>query len=66
MHDVSEGSLLTPGTVITTLDDVSVMKLDFRIPEIYLADIQEGQTISSHSVVYKERDFDGTVADQDR
>ncbi|MCY4263322.1 MAG: efflux RND transporter periplasmic adaptor subunit, partial [Gammaproteobacteria bacterium] len=44
-RNVSEGSLLTPGSVITTLDDVSKIKLDFSIPEIYLADLALGQTI---------------------
>jgi len=60
-RNVSAGSLLTPGTVITTLDDVSVMNLDFRIPEVYLADIQTGQTIAARSIVYRDRDFEGRI-----
>lgn len=61
-RNVSAGSLLTPGTVITTLDDVSVMKLDFRIPEVYLADIQTSQTITARSIVYQDRDFEGRIS----
>ncbi|GAB5500591.1 MAG: efflux RND transporter periplasmic adaptor subunit [Pseudohongiellaceae bacterium] len=60
-RNVSPGSLLTPGTVITTLDDVSVMNLDFRIPEVYLADIQTGQSIAARSIVYADRDFEGRI-----
>lgn len=61
-RNVSAGSLLTPGTVITTLDDVSVMKLDFRIPEVYLADIRAGQAIAARSIVYRDRKFPGTIS----
>ena len=60
-RNVSEGSLLTPGTVITTLDDVSVIKLDFTIPELYLADVAVGQMISARSIVYEDQAFAGTV-----
>lgn len=60
-RNVSEGSLLTPGTVITTLDDVSVIKLDFTIPELYLADVAVGQLINARSIVYEDQEFEGVV-----
>ena len=61
-RNVSEGSLISPGTVITTLDDISVIKLDFTIPEVYLADIKAGQTIKANSVVYRNQQFEGQVS----
>jgi len=60
-RNISEGSLLSPSTVITTLDDISVIKLDFTISELYLADVQVGQTVMALSIVYQGRDFEGTV-----
>ena len=30
-------SLLTPGTIIATIDDIKKIKLDFPVPEIYLS-----------------------------
>lgn len=60
-RNVSAGSLLTPGTLITTLDDVSTIKLDFTIPEVYLADVSVGQKIASKSIVYEDRDFAGEI-----
>lgn len=60
-RNVSEGSLLTPGTIITTLDDVSVIKLDFTIPELYLADVAVGQVINARSIVYEDQEFEGVV-----
>jgi membrane fusion protein (multidrug efflux system) len=38
---VSLGTLVTPGTSIATLDD-SVIKLDFTVPERYLAVLSQG------------------------
>lgn len=60
-RQVSPGSLISPGTVITTLDDISIIKLDFTVPEVYLADMQPGMPIVARSVVYPGRDFYGTV-----
>lgn len=60
-RNVSEGSLVSPNTVITTLDDISVIKLDFSIAEVYLAQIASGQAIEAESIVYRGRQFDGTV-----
>ncbi|MFK7863162.1 MAG: efflux RND transporter periplasmic adaptor subunit [Pseudohongiellaceae bacterium] len=61
-RNISEGSLLTPGSIITTLDDVSVIKLDFTIPEVYLADISVGQTIQANSIVYDDKKFEGQIS----
>ncbi|MCB1670920.1 MAG: efflux RND transporter periplasmic adaptor subunit [Gammaproteobacteria bacterium] len=61
-RNVSAGSLLTPGTVISTLDDVSVIKLDFNIPEVYLAQVAAGQTIDASSIVYEGRSFRGRIS----
>ena len=60
-RNVSEGTLLTPGMVITTLDDVSVIKLDFTIPEVYLAEVGVGQEITARSIVYKDKQFSGVI-----
>jgi membrane fusion protein (multidrug efflux system) len=61
-RNISEGTLLTPGAVITTLDDVSVIKLDFTIPERYFADVKAGQIIQANSIVYDDKVFAGTVS----
>ncbi len=49
---ISVGSLISPGTVITTLDDTSTVKLDFTIPETFLSAVQPGLEITAHSVAY--------------
>lgn len=61
-RQVSDGALVTPGTVITTLDDISTIKLDFGVPEALLATIAPGQRIQARSAAYVGRQFDGVVA----
>ena len=45
LRRVSVGTLISPGDVITTLDDTSVIKLDFSVPENFLAGLREGLSI---------------------
>jgi len=65
LRRVSPGSLVTPGTAIATLDDISVIKLDFNVPERFLAVLAKGQDIAAHSETYPEREFAGRVASVD-
>lgn len=60
-RNISEGSLVTPNTVITTLDDISTIKLDFNVAEVYLAQLQPGQSIKANSIVYRGQEFGGIV-----
>ncbi|MGH8249098.1 MAG: efflux RND transporter periplasmic adaptor subunit [Steroidobacteraceae bacterium] len=65
LRQVSPGSLVTPGTPIATLDDISVIKLDFSVPERYLAVLARGQDIAAQSETWPERDFEGKVTSVD-
>jgi membrane fusion protein (multidrug efflux system) len=65
LRRVSPGSLVTPGSEIATLDDISVIKLDFTVPERYLAVLSRGQQIAARSETYPDRDFTGVVASVD-
>jgi membrane fusion protein (multidrug efflux system) len=58
---VSQGTLLSPNKIVTTLDDISIIKLDFSIPENYLAVLSEGQEVIATSPAYPDRTFLGTV-----
>lgn len=58
---VSAGTLVTPGTEITTLDDISVIKLDFTVPEIYLSSLAPGLAVSARSAAWPGKRFDGTI-----
>jgi len=65
LRRVSLGSLISPGTVITTLDDLSVIKLDFTVPEIALAPLRPGLPVNARSVAFPEAVFDGEISSID-
>ena len=48
-RDVNRGTLVTSATAITTLDDISLMKLDFTVPETYLQVVETGAVIYARS-----------------
>lgn len=60
-RQVSPGTLMTPGEAITTLDDISKIKLDFTVPETVLGLMQPGKKIYASSVGYRDRKFEGVV-----
>jgi membrane fusion protein (multidrug efflux system) len=60
-RNVSPGTLLMPGDSITTLDDVSLIKVDFTVPETALSIMQPESRIIAQSVGTGERLFEGTV-----
>ncbi|WP_374468856.1 efflux RND transporter periplasmic adaptor subunit [Phenylobacterium sp.] len=45
LSDVAPGALVNPGAPIVTLDDVSAIRVDFQVPERFLSQLSEGQTI---------------------
>ncbi len=61
IRQVSPGALVTPGTEIATLDDISRVYVDFPIPETELAGVAPGQALVGRTATYGERDFNGTV-----
>ncbi len=60
-RQVSQGTLLTNNTSITTLDDISVLKLDFSIPEIHMDTIHAGQKILAKRGSWPDRQFEGEI-----
>ena len=65
LRRVSVGSLINPGTVITTLDDTSVIKLDFAVPENFLASLRRGLAVRATAPAFPGRNFTGTVSSID-
>ncbi|MDX5364504.1 MAG: efflux RND transporter periplasmic adaptor subunit [Pseudazoarcus pumilus] len=61
LRNVSVGSLLTPGMVVTTLHDDSVMKLDFTVPELFLSEVMPGLQVEARSRAYPDERFRGEV-----
>lgn len=62
---VSPGGLVEPGDLITTLDDISVIKLDFDVPETALGMLTEGLPVEAYSRAYGDQPFRGEVSTVD-
>ena len=62
LRRISLGDLVGPDTIITTLDDTATIKLEFTIPEAFLASLQTGMTIQAASTIYPNQPFVGRVS----
>ena len=61
LRSVSQGTLVAPGTEITTIDDVHIIKLDFSVPERFIGVLRPGVAITAYSAAYPNRPFTGEV-----
>ncbi len=62
IRQVSVGALVRPADVITTLDDLHLIKVDFSIAESHLPSIAVNQMISASSVAYPDKIFKGKIS----
>jgi len=65
LRNISVGALIEPGDVITTLDDDSLMKLDFKVPAVFLASLRQGVAIEARSSAFPDRVFSGEISSID-
>lgn len=65
LQRVYVGARVDEDTVLTTLDDLSQVEINFSVPEIHFARIREGQPVTAITTVFKDRVFNGRVADID-
>jgi membrane fusion protein (multidrug efflux system) len=65
LRRVSLGTLISPGTVVTTLDDLSAIKVDFAVPELYVSELRNGQVVAARTNAWPGRTFSGKVVSVD-
>ncbi len=62
---ISPGDYVTPTTVITTIDDLSRLKINFQVPERYLAKVHPGTVVTlrtrAETFADDEQDLTGEV-----
>jgi membrane fusion protein, multidrug efflux system len=61
-REVSPGTLVSPGTAITTIDDISTVRLDFSVPEVFLGALASGQRVIARSAAYPGEQFEGEIS----
>jgi membrane fusion protein, multidrug efflux system len=62
LRRVSVGSYVDDGVVLTTLDDLSVVELDFAVPEGLFGSVRPGQRVIATGRAYGGAPFEGVVA----
>ena len=65
LTDAAPGMLVNPGAAIATLDDLSVIRVDFPVAERFLAQLKEGLPITAATDAYAGRVFTGRIAKLD-
>jgi membrane fusion protein (multidrug efflux system) len=61
LRKVSVGDFVAVGQEIANLEKIMPMKVDFRVPEIYLGAVSTGQAIEVQVDAFPDRKFGGTV-----
>lgn len=61
LRNVSVGELVRPGDTITTLDDISTMKLDMSVPAIFLGSIEPGIEVIAKTRELNNQPFVGVI-----
>ncbi|GAK85589.1 membrane fusion protein of RND family multidrug efflux pump [Vibrio ponticus] len=59
--DFSRGKMVSAGTELLSLDDLSVMELDLQVPERYLSQISKGMSVTATTSAWGEQVFSGEV-----
>jgi len=65
LRNVSVGALVEPGDIIATLDDDSVMKLDFSVPAVELGLLAANVPVIASTRTWEGRRFEGVVKSVD-
>ena len=61
LRTISVGAMASQGTEIATISDLTVIKLDFTVPETMLAAIRAGLPIQARASAYPDRPFNGVI-----
>mgnify|MGYP001389594033 CR=1 FL=1 len=61
LRHVSLGNYVQPGQPLVNLEAIDQLKVEFNLPERYLAEVKTGQTVALSSVAYPQDSFAATV-----
>lgn len=61
LRKVSVGDYVGPGADIVNLEMIDPLKVDFRVPEVFLASVRTGQTVAISVDAFPGRTFKGQV-----
>ena len=65
IRGVDIGARVDDETVLTTLDDLSEVEIEFSVPEIFFGRVRQGLPVSATSAAFPGRAFNGRIATVD-
>lgn len=65
LSDIAPGALISPGSPIVSLDDLSLVRVDFDVPDRYLSVLRPGAPIVATPDAYPDQSFTGRIAQVD-
>lgn len=65
LREVDVGARITDDTVLTRLDDLSSLELEFQVPEVFFGRVAVGQTVEATSAALPGARFTGTIVARD-
>jgi RND family efflux transporter MFP subunit len=61
LTDISVGDLVNTNTAITTIEDLSTVRVSFEVPERWSASVKQGQVITARAQALPGSEFSGTI-----
>ncbi|MGI9506828.1 MAG: efflux RND transporter periplasmic adaptor subunit, partial [Geminicoccaceae bacterium] len=61
LRQIDVGARVSDGSIITTLDDLSEVEIDFSVPEIFFGAVRHGQKVNAMATAFGDRTFEGTI-----
>jgi membrane fusion protein (multidrug efflux system) len=61
LRKVSPGSFISPGTAIVNLERIKVVKVDFKLPELFLSSVAVGQKVDITVDALPDKMFQGEI-----
>lgn len=62
LRNISAGAVVTSGTPLVTVSDISRIKLDFTVPETQLAQLKPGLPIRAYASAFPDDPITGTIS----
>lgn len=65
LREIDVGARITDDTVLTRLDDLSSLELEFQVPEVFFGQVSPGQGVEAVSAALPGARFAGTIVARD-
>ena len=65
LQRVDIGARIDDDTVVTTLDDLTKVEVEFQLPEIFYGRVRRGQHVTAASAAFPDRIFEAAIANVD-